>query len=42
MNIMGLIARGYKVNLLTDCIKAITDEGNAETINELKPVVNLI
>lgn len=42
MNIIGLIARGYKVNLLTDCIAAITDEGNTEALNELKPFINII
>ena len=42
MNIIGLIDRGYKVNILTECIKSITDEGNTETTNDLKPFINFI
>ncbi len=42
MHIKGLVDRGYKVNVLSDCIEAITVEGKMDTFNELSSVVNFI
>ena len=33
MNIQGLINRGYKVNLIQDCVMGITEEGISEAMN---------
>lgn len=42
MNIAGLIKNNYKVNILTNCIKAIDDNNGIITLNNIKEKVNII
>ncbi|MHC4182702.1 MAG: cysteine hydrolase family protein [Planctomycetota bacterium] len=34
--VLGLIRRGYKVSLVTDAVKAATQEGETEALNEMR------
>lgn len=42
MNIVGLIERGYKVNIIQNCIKAINDIDGTNTLNNYENKVNII
>lgn len=42
MNVLGLIERGYKVNILKDCIKAINDIDGINTLESYKDKVTII
>ena len=34
--VLGLLRRGYKVTLVTDAVKAVTQEGEEKSLNEMK------
>ena len=34
--VLGLLRRGYKVTLVTDAVKAVTQEGKEKSLNEMK------
>ncbi|MGR3303738.1 MAG: cysteine hydrolase family protein, partial [Candidatus Scalindua sp.] len=34
--VLGLLGRGYKVTLVTDAVKAATQEGEKKSLNEMK------